>query len=528
VLKLEGYTDFIPVIAFSPDGKLLGTCSKDGPSRVWDTTDATCLLTASHDRQNYYPNAVAFSSDSSKVTVAHMARAHIEEPTIEVVVTVYDMQTRSLLRTMQCSVSSSNASRRFPPRLAVAFEGHDDDAIIAVVAHEGQVQAWRSVKDSNILTQEWTYHFSDQGIPSIGVEISQDASLLCCMACGWSHFEWPSMTVLNPKTGAVISRHSSDQLSDNMTFSGTTLVCQTRGGKRESVTLCPSLRRFDVEYPGKSTHLLECDDHWSSFSLANAGDMVAFIPRGSQAVHVETIRPSKKVGKRIEAAYWRLLAVAPKGDLVADWHDGCLTVLDTQGLVAREITPDVDDKNGFATPKSLIISSDCQYIAIGHKKGVTVWHIETGKRSHFRETLVPSELAFSQDNRLIASKNFHALNVWDTQSGQVLLSMTAVGQHGPLEFSEDGRDLFVCYSRIHITTATLTTGELYYPSLFGKEIELWGDPSREWVRFDDEDLLWIPDEYRANDMRSDARGGTVALGQADGSVMILTFDLSLL
>jgi WD40 repeat protein len=45
VLKLEGHTDVITAIAFSPDGKLLGTCSEDGTARVWDTNDASCLLT---------------------------------------------------------------------------------------------------------------------------------------------------------------------------------------------------------------------------------------------------------------------------------------------------------------------------------------------------------------------------------------------------------------------------------------------------------------------------------------------------
>jgi hypothetical protein len=64
--------------------------------------------------------------------------------------------------------------------------------------------------------------------------------------------------------------------------------------------------------------------------------------------------------------------------------------------------------------------------------------------------------------------------------------------------------------------------------VFGKEIDLFGGELRvEWVRFYGEDLLWIPDEYRT-DSKSDARGNVFALGQEDGSVMVLTFDLSML
>lgn len=529
VLKLEGHTSFTRAIAFSPDGKLLGTCSEDGTVRVWDTTDATCLLTASHDRHNYWPDAVAFSSDNSKVTVAHVARVagfpqYIEECTFEVVVTVYDMQTGTLLRTMQCSGSLFNASR-----VAVAFEGGGDDAIIAVVAHKGQVQAWRSVKDSNILTQEWIYHSPTPVLPrSLEVEISQDASLLCCG-------DEPSLTVLDPKTGVVISRHtcSQDQTFYNMQFSGRTLVYQI-AVQNWAPASNVELRSSDVENPDKSTHLLKCDGYWRSFSLANAGDRVAYNSGETHTVHIETIRAGKKVGKRFEDGRRRIVAVAPKGDLVGDWHDGGLTVLDTQGLVTREFIPHVYDVNRVCRPISLIISPDCQYIARGDEEGVAVWHIETGKRSHFKprhqEEMVSEEMVFSQDNRLIASSNFRALEVWDTQSGQTLLSV-AIGDLGRMEFSEDGGDLFLGRSRIHIATATLTTRALKYPSLFGKDVGFdagFDAGSREWVRFDDEDLLWIPDEYRVDRRKSDARGGTVALGQADGSVMILTFDLSLL
>jgi hypothetical protein len=59
-------------------------------------------------------------------------------------------------------------------------------------------------------------------------------------------------------------------------------------------------------------------------------------------------------------------------------------------------------------------------------------------------------------------------------------------------------------------------------SMFGKGVDLSMSP--EWAQFDGEDLLWIPGEHRADDERSDARENTAALGQEDGSLMILTFD----
>jgi WD40 repeat protein len=72
VLKLEGHTSNIMAITFSPDDKLLGTCSLDGTARVWDTTDASCSLTVSYDRTEYCAVAIAFSLDNSKVAVAYV------------------------------------------------------------------------------------------------------------------------------------------------------------------------------------------------------------------------------------------------------------------------------------------------------------------------------------------------------------------------------------------------------------------------------------------------------------------------
>ena len=63
MLKLEGHTSFTRAIAFSPDGKLLGTCSEDGTVRVWDTTDATCLLTASLHEPSLRPRPEQEATD---------------------------------------------------------------------------------------------------------------------------------------------------------------------------------------------------------------------------------------------------------------------------------------------------------------------------------------------------------------------------------------------------------------------------------------------------------------------------------
>jgi hypothetical protein len=191
-------------------------------------------------------------------------------------------------------------------------------------------------------------------------------------------------------------------------------------------------------------------------------------------------------------------------------------VLDTQGLVTKEIMLHVDGES------STTISSDCQHIALRHEKGTTVWYIESGELSQYNEIGDSRVVAVSNNGGLVATrKGFDFLRVWDLDSERLLLE-TDLPSSRHFEFSADGKDLITDHGRLHIATSTWTTSGSTSPSSFGKDVgfpDFLGRP--EWVQFDDEDLLWIPDEYRADHSSYDARGGTVALGQNDGSVLIM-------
>jgi WD40 repeat protein len=519
-LKLEGHTAYTIAMSFSLDDKILGTCSQDGTTRLWDTTDASCSLTVSHGNGNYCPQAIAFSSDTSKFAVAY---THFENrPPVNFEVTIYQTKTGTVLRTTRCSELLCNQLC-----LAVAFKeaDHDHDAIVAVVGDMDQVQVWRSVNDSNILLRSWTSRFPRRKTRStIHVAISQDASLCCSGVLVESGHS--SISVLGSKTGAVISRHERDKWLSGMSFSGSTLVCQMQ---QAGDILCLSLEGFDVQTPGPFTHLVECHGYWGRFSLANGKDRVAFSARSNYTVHVEKIPESKTVGRRTQGLFRRQVVVAPRGDLVADWNDGCLTMLDTKGLVTQTITLNVDDKDmRFFTVRCLTISPDCQHIAVGFIEGVAVWSIKNGQLLQYDDIKCQYGLAFSSDNRTLACVNDHETSLWDLESSELKLLSTLDLDledfyNRRLEFSADGQALLTRRSRFHIATKTWTTEPV------GKEVSSAGKPtSLEWVQFDGEDLLWIPDAYRADFERRDARGGTVALGQEDGSVMVLNFDPSML
>jgi WD40 repeat protein len=210
---LEGHTDRVWAVAFSPDGKILASSSSDRTVKLWEANSGKCLKSLRGHSQQI--RTVAFSPDGK--TLASGSDDHS--------VRLWNQHTGECLRVLQGHTSWVSSVAFSPVSKAVATLGASD-CLLASGSEDQSVRLWETRTNLCLKTLQghsngvWSVAFSPQGTTLASG--SQDGVI----------------RLWNSKTGECIrgfQAHSSWIWS--VTFSPNSPSSLIKGSEREAVGL---------------------------------------------------------------------------------------------------------------------------------------------------------------------------------------------------------------------------------------------------------------------------------------------------
>ncbi|KAK3299885.1 WD40-repeat-containing domain protein [Chaetomium fimeti] len=486
-MVLDGHLGCINCVRFSPTGERLVSGSDDMTVRVWDLATKTELMSMSGHTKKVM--AVTFSLDAQLIV------SGAEDMTVR----VWDASNGTALHTLKGHTSGINAVVFSPSGTLLASASFDDDMRLwdaETFAPCGQLEDFDFKAHSSSVT---FMTFSPDG--RFLASGSEDGAVKLWPKDGGGknlalrgHRSRIHHLAFSP-CGRVMASASSDKtVSVWDTATGTklhTLVGHSAGVFRvlfspdgELLASCSAdttTRIWDVEsgaalatfaaHQGVVTDLCFSPDGLSLASCSADTTVVVWCFESGAARAV------------LQGHLAQVNSVAfsyGEGELLASCsEDATIRVWDwRQGATVRVI-------KGEQPIKCVSFSRDCTLLVSALADGrVGIWECETGLSKGLVETgVVVRRVCFSDDGRYVHT------------------------DHGTLDTSSfplDGRpsSSFVC------STPPCSSRTVFATS--------------NWVKRDEENLIWVPDEYAASAVA--ACDGSVAMGHSSGAVSVISVD----
>ena len=306
IATLEGHTNEVRSVLFSPDGSLLASVARD-TIKLWDVTTREIIAMLTDKFSTY---SLAFSPDGS--LLASVARDTIK---------LWDVTTREIIATLE---GHTNEVR------SVLFS--PDGSLLASAEEDGAVKLW------DVATREPIATFGDD---SYEVTFSPDGSLLA------SAEEDGAVKLWNVVTREHIATFGGDNYKNKVPFSPDGSLLATIGGRGRAIKLWDVATREPIATFGADIYEL---------LFSPDGSLLASVS-GSAAVilwDVGTRRAISALGGRTYRV--NTVAFSPDGTVLASGaDDGQVLLWDMSSYITPStptpaLTPDFDGDGtvGFA------------------------------------------------------------------------------------------------------------------------------------------------------------------------------------
>ncbi|CAG8980239.1 hypothetical protein HYALB_00009821 [Hymenoscyphus albidus] len=458
---LEGHTDIVTSVAFSPDGKQIVSGSWDHTVRRWDAATGQQLLPALEGHTDAV-TSVAFSPDGKQIV----------------------------------SGSRDQTVRRWDAatgqQLLPALEGHTDAVTSVAFSPDGK-QIVSGSRDQTV--RRWDAATGQQLLPALeghtdavtSVAFSPDGKQIVSGSRDQTVRRWDAAT--GQQLLPALEGHTDAVTSVAFSPDGKQIV----SGSRDQ-----TVRRWDAATGQQLLPALE--------GHTDAVTSVAFSPDGKQIVsgsRDQTVR-------RWDAATGQQLLPALEGHTdivtsVAFSPDGKQIVSGSRDQTVRrwdaatgqQLLPALEGHTDAVT--SVAFSPDGKQIVSGSRdQTVRRWDAATGQQllpALEGHTDAVASVAFSPDGKQIVSgSNDKTVRRWDTATGQQLLPALEgyTTRVSSVAFSPDGKQI----PTLHV--------------------------SQNWLADGTTNLLWLPTGYRPTCQA--AWGGIIALGLSSGGLLVLQFE----
>ncbi|KAJ9601892.1 hypothetical protein H2200_013607 [Cladophialophora chaetospira] len=573
---LEGHSDGVRSVVFSPDGSRVASGSYDNTVRIWDIQTGECQHTLEGHSKGVY--SVVFSPDGSRVASGS------DDNTVR----IWDIQTGECQHTLE-GHSDGVYSVVFSPDGSRVASGSGDQTVRLWDVQTGEYQHTLEGHSNWV----WSVVFSPDGSRVASGSGDQTVRLWDvqtgeCQHTLEGHSNWVWSVVFSPDGSRVASgsfdhtvriwdmqtgecQYTLEGHSDGVY----SVVFSPDGSRVASGSYDHTVRIWDVQ-TGECQHTLEGhSDGVRSVVFSPDGSRVAS-GSGDQTVRIWDIQTGEcQHTLEGHSDGVRSVVFSPDGSRVASGSfDHTVRIWDVQRGECQHTLEGHSDGTGECQHTleghsdgvwSVVFSPDGSRVASGSSDHtVRIWDIQTGECQHTLEghSAGVYSMMFSPDGSRVASGSFdHTVRIWDVQTGECqhtleghsdwvrsvvfspdgsrvasssddktvriwdIMKGTELLCHDSgifpvsAEFSKDGSSISV---NGQIVTTSSSPPNPTSGSPRSRPVSASGgnlSVTDSWLMWGTKRVLWLPPEYRPGELAN--RSNAISIGSGNGRVTLV-------